>query len=362
MGMSVKSRAVKAGSAKSPQVGRSRTVAREAERHTPETRERREVTTPDWARSVPPEFIEPVESALAADDWGATSRTEIERLLGEDAFVSLLTTPTVGAYFIMHANSGNRKIIRNRAHEHAEIITTGRYINTGNPVVVSDNRNLNSGQHRLLGLILSGHSVPMDFRFGISRKAYPVTDTGAIRKASDVIGSGGEANPNLVAAVSKLILAYSMDDFPGSYRKKRHNDEIVEAYERWPDIAKAVEAATTLLNGRRRFVNAASAAFTFLALRQVGKAGRPRLEEFLGLVESGLFGRGEAKNPARQLREMMLNDDALTSGVREAIVTKFALFAKAWNMWNEGSTDKLRWRGFDERSPEPFPRLSGVKL
>ncbi|CAM6054949.1 unnamed protein product [Sphagnum tenellum] len=291
-----------------------------------------------------------IKKPKGVDDWTIQAE-ELDQLIKthHGTLDDVLMTPTMAAYILKRYNTGNRHLRNNHANGFAETLKRGGWENTGEAVVFAREGILNNGQHRLEGIVRSGIPAVMDIRFGISRKAFAITDTGAKRQAGDVLSISGSRSPFASAATIRMLLAYKAG-LPSSYNStsKVGNAEILEAYNNWPDV----EAAILITKGglsRRGFVNAASNAFTFLAIRQ---SNVKTVEEFLELVETGLT---KTKNDApRLLRERILSDgQTFGRGTRESIVERFALFIKAWNFWRAGERPAhLRWR-----TGEAFPEI-----
>ena len=262
----------------------------------------------------------------------------------------VLMTPVLAAYILKHYNTGNRRLRANHANSFSRALTDGRWLNTGEAVIFAREGLLNSGQHRLEGIVRSQIPAVMDLRFGIPREAFAITDTGAKRQAADVLSIEGSINSSGTAAAIKLLLAYE-DGLPVSYnsRAKTGNDEVLVAYRRWPGMERAVGMAKTKLH-RKGFVNASSGAFTFMALLETDEE---TVTAFLDLVESGLT---RARDDApRLLRERILADGS-TRGDRATVIERLALFIKAWQFWREGTRPKpqaLRWL-----STEAFPKMN----
>ena len=303
---------------------------------------------------------QPSAEERPADEWGGTSREALEDLVANGAgTVTLRVTPAV-ASCLLERNVGNRPLRPARVAEMADTIRQGRYVNTGEPIIMSAEGVLNNGQHRLSGVVEAGIAVEMDVRFGIPRRAFAVTDTHAKRSAADVLGIGGEASSHAVAAAARLLVAYQRG-LPAAFWRVVHNDEILEFVEAWPLVIQGVRLVNRTLAARRGFVNASSSAFGCLAILQ---AGEEAAEEFLRVVESGAV--PDQQNPARLLREKLLTDQSLRHGSREQVIERLALFIKAWNAWRAGDRPaRLFWRGFGDASKkalEPFPLLEGVKL
>lgn len=294
----------------------------------------------------------PDEVVPTVPDW-SIPREELDRLIREHHGTKddVLMTPVMAAYILNTYNTGNRKLRNRHANNFAKTIKRGGWENTGEPIIFAKEGILNSGQHRLEGVVRSRTPAVMDVRFGIPRRAFANTDTGAKRLAGDVLSIVGSTSPYAAAAAVKLLLAYEAG-LPGGYAQTMDNDEILLGFERWPDIEDAVDVTHKMI-ARRGFLNASSNAFTFLALRQTDAK---ITKEFLGLVESGLT---KARNDApRLLRERLLIDEKLARGSRPAVIERLALFIKAWNYWRLNERPKkLTWM-----PNETFPVMKGVKL
>lgn len=292
--------------------------------------------------------------AKSANREWTISKEEIIRLVKEHngTINDVLVTPVMAEFMLSEYNSGNRKLRSSHANSFVDTIKRGGWVNTGESIIFSKELVLNNGQHRLFGVVKSKTPAIMDLRFGIPRSAFSVTDTGSKRLSGDVLSISGSTSPFAAAAALKLLLAYE-EGLPGSYiGVKVGNDQILKAYQRWPMIEQAVDMNHRKIP-RRGFLNASSNAFTFLAVRQTDDEA---VEEFLGLVESGLT---RTKNDApRLLRERLLADSKITSTSRTAVVERFALFIKSWNFWREGHRPNvLRWTAAEE-----FPVIPNVNL
>lgn len=260
-------------------------------------------------------------------------------------------TPELAKYILDNHNTGNRKLKVRHAENFAREIQRGQFENTGEPLIFSKEGVLNSGQHRLEGIVRANISTKMDIRFGIPRRLFSKTDTGAKRLGADVLSIVGSTSPYASAAALKLLISYERG-LPGAYGEKVGNDEILKAYERWPDIEEAVDITHRKMT-KRGFLNASSNAFVFLALRQTDNEA---VEEFLEIVDTGLTPSGK-KDAPWLLRERLLKVTS-TRGTRADIVERFALFIKAWNYWRKGErTARLVWR-----ADEAFPVMVDVKL
>jgi hypothetical protein len=265
------------------------------------------------------------------------------------SFCDVLITPHI-ADLLLTLNTGNRPIRKRQLANFNEILKEKRYVNTGEPVIISDEGILNEGQHRLTAVRDSGIPAVMDVRFGISRAAFGVTGTGAARSSGDTLALMGIPMPINTAAVAKLAHSY-VKGLPGSYRWRLGTDLVVAAVERWPDLPDAPR----ILGGYTHstyFRNAAAGCFLWLTMR----AGQ--LEKGEQFLQAVVRGEGAATSPTKMLHSLMTGDLRLRLGDSEVIVEKLALFIIAWNAWLTGTrSPKLSWN-----RTQPYPVLPHTKF
>jgi hypothetical protein len=292
----------------------------------------------------------PMPLAIKKVPNGSLSETEIDRLIKEHKGTvdDVLITPALAKYILKTYNTGNRKLRASHANEYAAILSQGKWMNTGEPLIFAAEGILNSGQHRLEAIARSNVEAMQDIRFGIPREAFARTDTGAKRQPGDVLSICGATTPFASAAAVKLLLAYERG-LPQSYFIKFQNDQILAGYRRWSDIEDAIHFVTAH-NNRKGFLNSASNSFAYMALRQTDKK---TVGEFFEILDTGL---AASKNDApRLLRERLLSDLRLPGSTRtqSAIVERLALYIKAWNFWRKKEyPEYLRWR-----TNEKFPKM-----
>jgi hypothetical protein len=282
---------------------------------------------------------------------------ELARLIASFAGMRTIFINKDLAAFLLRSNTGNRHISKRRVAQLAEQMRTGQFENTGEPIIVSTEGILNNGQHRLLALMEADVELEMDVRFGIPRRAFTKTDTGAPRTGADVLAIRGIPNSSQVATAIRLLLVYERG-LPEHVRDFISNDEIHRAFERWPDITDAA-AQVNAYNFPKSVRSTPLYATTFLAMRATG-AGK--LQTWLHTLATGLD--ADRDNPAYQLRERLLRGFETAAGTREKQVERFALMIKSWNLYRKGETVTMRdfrWR-FTGKDPEPFPKVTGARL
>lgn len=265
-------------------------------------------------------------------------------------FCDTLVTPELAA-IILTLNTENRPIRRRQLANFDEILNEGRFVNTGEPIIISRPGVLNEGQHRLTSVVTTGKPAIMDIRVGVAREAFAVTGTGAGRSPGDVVALADIANPHASASAAKMAHFY-FKGLPDSFRWRLGSDLVLAALKRWPDIEEAVRLTTNLTHSRY-FKNSATGCFIWLGLR----AGRG--EEVATFIQEVLAGgRGPASSPTKMLYNLLTGDLRLRMGRGEEAVEKLALHIIAWNSWTtKEPLPRIRWA-----RPQPFPIFPGAKF
>lgn len=282
---------------------------------------------------------------------------ELDKLIGGFRGTKTMTIDAAAARRLLAINTGNRHISQRRIGQLAAQIRGGHFENTGEPIIVSDEGILNNGQHRLLAVVEADTAVEMDVRFGIPRRAFVKTDTGAARSGADVLSIRGILGAAQIAMAVRLLIAYERG-LPEHLRDYTSNDEISRAFDRWPDIVEAA-AKVQVYRYPPQIRSTPLYATTFLAMRAPHSAG---LGDWLHVRATGLEAHRE--HPAYQLRERLLRGVGAELGTRERQLLRFALMIKSWNLFRQEETVSMRdfrWSS-TARDPEPFPRVTGARL
>jgi hypothetical protein len=258
---------------------------------------------------------------------------------------------------VLAYNTGNRRVTRRKLDLLARQMRNGEFENTGEPIILSAEGVLNNGQHRLLAVVESDAVVDMDVRFGVPRRVFTKTDTGAPRTGGDVLTIAGVAHGGMVSSAVRLLILYRRG-LPDSIREFVSNDEIARAYERWSGIAEVAQrvAAYNFPKGIRSTPLLATA---YLASRSPGKG---KLDSWLYTLATGLDSSRD--NPAYQLRERLMRGIEAPIGTREGLLERFALMIKSWDLYSADETvpmREFRWRATG-KGAEPFPQVEGARL
>jgi hypothetical protein len=258
---------------------------------------------------------------------------------------------------VLRLNTGNRRLNKRKLQQLVDQMRSGEFENTGEPVIISKEGVINNGQHRLHAVVEADAVVDMDVRFGIPRRVFSKTDTGAPRTGADVLSIKGVQAGSQVSSTVRLLILYSRG-LPESIRTFVSNDEVARAFDSWTDIEEVVAKL-----GEHAIPKAVRStpllATAFLASRTPQRA---KLDKWLDAVATGLDVSKD--NPAYQLRERLMRGIEAPIGTREGQLERFALMIKSWNLWSKGDTVTMReFRWVQSgRNAEEFPKVSGARL
>lgn len=159
------------------------------------------------AEAVRPEIAEPPEGRTEL----VTPRTASEMLKG-NGINRRLRPPVVAAY--------------------ARDMAAGDWLETGEPIILSDEGRLLDGQHRLNAVIKSGANVRMLIVRGVSDDAMRRIDTGKGRSVSTGIGlaNPGLRNVSNVTAAARLVIAVRNGLFGGNGKVREITASEIEGF------------------------------------------------------------------------------------------------------------------------------------
>jgi hypothetical protein len=99
----------------------------------------------------------------------------------------------------------NRALSPGTVSKYARDMKAGRWLQTGEPIIVGDSGQVLDGQHRLRAVVESGVTVSMLLVSGVGQEAIHSIDTGKPRSAADVLGLLGHKNTNRLASVARHV-------------------------------------------------------------------------------------------------------------------------------------------------------------
>lgn len=263
----------------------------------------------------------------------------------------VLITPEIAKRWLGR-NELNRLFSRENARSLAEEMSAGYWRENGESIVFDRAGSLIDGQHRLQGVVNSGHDYLCVVVTGIESEVRPTVDTGQKRTSANNLQMSGEKNASTLAATILLWRGYeSRQVVEMTHPYKRTSiSGILEYLGEWPELREAVQTARHLIPQKqgRSIIPTSEVAMVWYAIVESG-ASRDRANEFLGSTLSG-FDLGPG-NPILALRRRLL--EHMRPGQRMHKRQRLALILRAWQLWSTGQTRQvLRWE------PEmPFPFL-----
>jgi hypothetical protein len=241
-------------------------------------------------------------------------------------FCEVVTVSPEMARALLDRNEGNRNYSKRQVAQIADDIRTGRWQFNGESVVIASSGELNDGQHRLQAIVEAGIAVPLVLVGGATRESRMTLDMGKNRNIADYLHLMGVTNPNVVASVARLALAYEMSkgqNFAsiGWISKAEGidrglNDKFIQDAANW---GAKHQAAVSY------FIPPSPLAFCYYVLRQVGD--RQGVTYMEALVEGANLPR---HSPVLTVRRYL---PTFPPRHREP---KIALVLRGWNLWVRG--------------------------
>ncbi len=127
-------------------------------------------------------------------------------------FVPLVLMDHALAAELMKSNTQNRPLRAARAMRYRHDMENGLWVTNGEPIVVTSEGIMISGQHRCSAIIGTDLSIPMFLAIGVDPPAVYTVDQGAPKNAGDYLAIRGEANAPTVAKIARLRVAYEANE------------------------------------------------------------------------------------------------------------------------------------------------------
>jgi len=263
----------------------------------------------------------------------------LDRIMNHTGMLTGTITPEIAGW-LLKLNTNNRPLERRGVERFCKILADKAWVNTGEPVIVSNEGVLNDGQHRLTAIHTCGIAAEVDMRFGIDRDAFHATGTGRSRTAGHVLAIEGYSNTSCQAAIARLLIHYDK----GQMGNRSHVEpgailRIVDSDDRVCAVAARIQ--------RFKLPPIRTGAFGFVLVVAARTAPMERVFEFADHVAHGWAASAEEARPTHTLHEK-LSQVAMTEGER---LTPIDLTVKTWYTWSVGEpTVALRVTDADRTS------------
>ncbi|QES48589.1 hypothetical protein DEJ50_12910 [Streptomyces venezuelae] len=241
-------------------------------------------------------------------------------------------TPEMADLWLKHCNPASNRVMSDTVYErYAKAMSDGAWRTTHQGLAFDTSGMLLDGQHRLMGIKLSGVTVEMLVIPSCDAETFDVLDCGHRRQAAQLLKI---PHRTVVAAAARIIgQMYKMWDpvtlFDGFYDTRATTSDILRAVAAWPELTALapIAAATYRASG----INQPTHLVVLAQAARTDHAGK--IEDWANGLISGA--NMDSKDPRLVLRNRFFRDRVLlgTSGGRR---TSYNLIAKAWNSWAQG--------------------------
>lgn len=226
---------------------------------------------------------------------------------------------------------------------------------TGESIKVSKSGMLLDGQHRLMAITKTGKTAKMFVMRGLDDEAFKYIDTGRTRKASDVLGIEGVANPARISAIVKFIINFKNGAYSNMAQNKLRNrgskSIITNA-----DVSKFVAQNSDSINESIPYgfckENKLLSGALLASLHYIFKGiNAEDAEKFCwGLASGESISKS---SPIYLLRNKLLQD--IRSTRKMGRLERIGVICKAWNAYRKKQVlQVLRWDSIKEPFPKPI--------
>lgn len=240
-------------------------------------------------------------------------------------------------------NAGNRPLSKGTAEVYAGRIRRGEWRVTTDTIKFDDKDNLIDGQHRLMGIILSGMPITCLVAFGVDADVFSVLDQGKRRTASDSFAISGEKGYAALAAAALIVHGFETGNMAGSGASP---DQLLDVVERHPGLRESLAYCDHLRNNRRHLPVSVATAVHYLGGRAEGR--KEMADKFFKELYEG---EGLTRSSVTyKLRERLLANKASRSKLGKRALLH--LVAKAWLRYARGENVGVLSIGAEESMPK----------
>ncbi|SFT75717.1 hypothetical protein SAMN04487904_107187 [Actinopolyspora lacussalsi subsp. righensis] len=276
------------------------------------------------------------------DPNAGASRAHRENNLNPTVQLMTVTPEMAGKW--LATNDNNRNIRERLVEKIAGAIRRDEWQVNGDTIRFDENDRLRDGQHRLLAIQHSGHSVRTFVAWGISGEAQVTMDTGAKRTLADVLRLRSESQVTELAAALRLYWRYEQGTLR-YFKVEPTYEELLTLLEDCPGLRKSVQQSQPIKKFRMSPAVAAVAHFVFSTLDE------DEADSFFAQLADG--NELAQDSPVHRLREWLISTPSSKRNYSQAHI--LALYIKSWNAHIKGEGLRaLRWRAGGS-NPEAFP-------
>ena len=180
-------------------------------------------------------------------------------------------TPEWACQILAKQNTNNRTLRGAIVRRYAEAIRNNEWRLTQQGIAIDKNGVLLDGQHRLAAIVRAEKPVEIAMAVNCEPEIFKVLDTGATRKASDVLHMQGAKHRTVAATAIKQLIMYRENPdkvWRGRVRYPSHA-EISEFYEQFStQVDRSTEIATRSYGAFRQLNKSAISTFVMLTMEK----------------------------------------------------------------------------------------------
>lgn len=257
----------------------------------------------------------------------AAVATALPTSTGAMTVKTVRVTPAVAEKWL-GKNVHNRKLNARRVRMLARAMERGEWMLTGEAIKFAADGTMIDGQHRCAAVVESGKSVPFLVIEGLPLEAQDVLDTGRARTAANQLDIHGHANPELLAATARIVLAYEsgFTVLDGGSVDVSHR-QILDFAEGNEMLAFACTRGRTVTKGADLRPSVAAAAIYLLT-----KVNDQKAQEFFDRLADGVNLDGGSPILALRARLRSTKDERSHLPVHALLSLTF----RSWNAWRGG--------------------------
>jgi hypothetical protein len=247
------------------------------------------------------------------------------------------------AEVILRKNKLNRPYRRSVILNYARQMKQGKWMKTGETIIIDKNGNLQDGQHRLKAVLHSGTTQEFIIVRGTDEDSFAVLDSGLKRNGHDVLYIVGFSQPQIYSSLAGKLIKWEKNIFFGGLNSAytiNNHEILVYCMEHKSEMAESVNFYIHNKDFLRRLMPSGYMIFLYHLFKEKSE---PLAFEFFErlLNRSGGSDDSPKFQPIYKLRDRLLtNRDNLAKIPYNAIVL---LAINAWNAFRQNR----KWSGTD---------------
>ncbi|PVD04495.1 hypothetical protein DBP12_03455 [Streptomyces sp. CS014] len=241
---------------------------------------------------------------------------------------------------LMEINEANRPMRQSVVQRYVDDMENGRWHFVGDPIVIDEEGNMRSGQHRCRAGIRAKRTFRATVIEDVPVEAFASIDTGAKRSPGNQLSIAyGVHNASMIAAIIPRFLDISEGRILSSGKKPMSPQAIVSWYGGNPDMRELLQTASRLgtqLNAQCQGGSVAAMGATYAALHQVDANDARRF--FVDHLINAEGWESSPYFPPRKLVQFIIAH--CCDGSRTAERDLVWSMIKCWNEWRTGGQVK----------------------